>query len=84
MTWTLLHDLFASRPTPFTSAAVIKNARESPNNITSVDDRGYTPLHIAVSANSTILLDAIKALVDVYPSAVMAKASTLFVDEMFS
>jgi ankyrin repeat protein len=84
MTWTLLHDLFACRPTPFTNAAVIKNARELPNNITSVDDRGYTPLHIAVSANNTILLDAIKALVDVYPSAVMAKASALCVGKMFS
>ena len=76
MTWTTLHDLLAARPTPFTNAAVIKNAREFPEAIVSVDDRGYTPLHIAVSINEPVL-DAIKALVNVHPSVVVSKVSIM-------
>jgi hypothetical protein len=44
MTWTKLHDLLACTPTPFTNAAIIKNARETPEAIVSVDDRGKQEL----------------------------------------
>jgi ankyrin repeat protein len=82
MTWTKLHELLAARPTPFTNAAVIKNARERPESIVSVDDRGYSPLHIAVTSNDTPPLEAIRALVNVFPNAVMAKVSLLYLYEL--
>lgn len=75
MTWSTLHDLCAQRPTPFATAAIIKRAREVPDEIVYVDDRGYTPLHIAVTLRHKPPLEAIEALVDLCPIAVMAKVS---------
>jgi hypothetical protein len=75
MTWSTLHDLCAHRPTPFDTAAIIKHAREAPEEIVCVDDRGYTPLHIAVTLRFDPPLEAIEALVDLFPIAVMAKVS---------
>ena len=73
MTWSTLHDLCA-HPTPFATAAIIKHVRTFPEELVLVDDRGYTPLHIVVTSRNPPL-EAIRALVGVYPNAVMAKAS---------
>lgn len=75
MTWSTLHDLCAQRPTPYATAAIIKRAREAPEEIVYVDDRGYTPLHNAVTLRHKPPLEAIEALVDLCPIAVMAKVS---------
>lgn len=77
MTWTKLHDLFEGRVTSFTNAEIIKNMREFPQGIYSSDDRGYTPLHIAVTKNDP-LIDAIGALPNAYPNAVISKVNILF------
>mmetsp|Transcript_24248 Transcript_24248/g.50677 ORF Transcript_24248/g.50677 Transcript_24248/m.50677 type:complete len:135 (+) Transcript_24248:166-570(+) len=72
MTWTKLHDLCGSRTDPINTQEIIRRARTVSEEVIHVDDRGYTPLHIAVVSRDPSV-EVIDALLKANPNAVMEK-----------
>ena len=73
MTWTQLHDLCGeSASNPDNAYAIVRRARAVSEEAIRVDDRGFTPLHIAV-ASCDPPVEVIEALLNANPNAVREK-----------
>lgn len=73
MTWTKLHDLCGKGSAgPFHNMTILKQCLAHPEEVAFVDDRGYTPLHVAVACDNPSQ-DVIRALLQANRNAVMKK-----------
>ena len=78
MTWTALHHLCGLKTSPSNIDEIATHSLSHPDDISEVDDHGFTPLHVEV-IRSDPREEVIRAFLQANPNAVLNKVTIVMI-----